>query len=94
MTSKSIMVGLAIGRIVHYVLHDDSVNNGEHRPAIILNIHDKFEGVVNLTVFTDYHNDYPVTQMFSAHQGLSGVLWVTSIRYSEDKEPGTWHWQD
>jgi len=40
------------------------------------------DGYINATVFPDWNND-----------GKSeGIFWVTSICYSEDKEPDTWHW--
>lgn len=39
---------------------------------------------VQLQVFTDGGNDgAPYT---------SGLYWATSVKHSEDKEPGTWHY--
>lgn len=78
------MEGLIEGRIIHYVLPDGR-NEGAHRPAIIVMVWDKEDGLVNLQVFTDGTNDYP------AHLS-QGVMWATSVRYDENKAPGTWHW--
>lgn len=88
------MKGLTEGRIVHFVMP-----NGEHRPAIVVRVWDigsVCDGYVNLQVFTDGSNDArPVsggesTGFNDAVQ--SGILWRTSICYSESKEPNTWHW--
>jgi hypothetical protein len=78
------MEGLTEGRIVHFVLP-----NGQHRPAIVVNAwHHVFEyhasGRVNLQVFTDFKND--------GEEYASGQYWATSVPYSEDPQPGTWHW--
>lgn len=43
--SKRPILGLAIGRIVHYNLH------GEHVPAIITRVIDQSSGTVMLTMF-------------------------------------------
>lgn len=72
------MEGLAIGRIVHYVLDDQ----GTVRPAIIVRIWDQETGNCNLQVFTDGTND----------QTGSSLVWRTSILYSEEPKAGTWHW--
>jgi len=73
---------LTEGRIVHFVLE-----SGECRPAIVVkvwrvtgpgNIQDPPEnGCCNLQVFCD-----------------SDALgqWMTSVVYSEEPTPGTWHW--
>lgn len=76
------MEGVTEGRIVHYVLPDGN-HAGEHRPAIIVKVWNQTGGYVNLMVFVDGTNDYP---------HYSGPVWATSIGYSEDKEPRTWHW--
>jgi hypothetical protein len=87
------MEGLTPGRMVHYVMPD-----GQHRPATVVHVWDVSgvcEGYINLQVFTDGRND---AQQFSGRdieaevQVGSGVWWRTSICYSEQKEPGTWHW--
>lgn len=75
------MDGLTEGRIVHYVLE-----NGEHRPAIVVKVWDKVSGVSNLQVFTDSSNDEPVT----GHAG--NIMWKTSVPYAEAPRPSTWHW--
>jgi hypothetical protein len=86
------MEGLIEGRIVHFVLPDGS-SKGEHRPAIIVknwNI-PSAPNMVNLLVFTDCLNDVDPRDPQTASYG-SGVVWITSVHYSEDKEPRTWHW--
>jgi hypothetical protein len=76
------MPGLTEGRMVHYVL-PDGPNAGEHRPAVIVRIWDHGSGYVNLQVLVDGTNDYPQ---------YNGLLWATSIEYSEEPRPRTWHW--
>lgn len=79
------MEGLTEGRIVHYVIAD-----GEHRPAIVVkNWGETYSdpGTVNLTVFTDWSNDRRFNEQYA-----SGLYWATSVKYSENKEPGSWHW--
>lgn len=84
------MEGLTEGRIVHFVLdHGRSMN--EHRPAMVVKVwgpESGYEdGVVNLNVFTDHTNDFlPNTP------GSGGLMWKTSVHYSEEKKTGTWHW--
>jgi hypothetical protein len=74
----------SIGRIVHYVLPDGR-SKGEHRPAIIVKVWE--DNSVQLTVFTDWSNDYV------HHQGLA---WATSVLYADSSEnkPGTYHWPE
>jgi len=73
------MEGLTEGRIVHFVLE-----NGQHRPAIVVKVWNKSTGYVNLQVFTDGGND--------GEQYASGQYWATSVMPSETHEPRTWHW--
>lgn len=75
------MDGLTEGRIVHFVMP-----NGDHRPAIIVRVWNKATGYVNLQVFTDGSNDFPFVT-----DGQS-VQWETSIEFSEEPKPRTWHW--
>lgn len=72
----------SIGRIVHYAL-PHGPNLGVFRPAIIVNT---FPGsmMANLHVFLDGSND--------THTGADYTPWRTSVEYSEDPKPGTWHW--
>ena len=79
-TQPKVIPGLTEGRMVHYVL-PDGVRKGEHRPAVIVKVWDHGHGTSNLQVFTDGMNDKTV----------NGLEWKTSIMYSEDKMPGTWH---
>lgn len=74
------MDGLTEGRIVHFVLE-----NGQHRPAIIVKVWNKESGYISLQVFTDGGND--------GVQYASGIYWATSINPDEvEKKPRTWHW--
>lgn len=89
-----------VGDIVGYVLDEgNDLAEGEVRPAIVIHnwhggiainnetreVMQMDEGCLQLQVFCDgdggEHND-----------GLPNVMWKTSVNYSEDKEPGTWHW--
>lgn len=84
------MPGLIEGCIVHFVLQHER-NKGEHRPAIVVKDWKSHKygvpGMVNLQVFTDCSND-----VLPGRDGYDGHLWATSVHYSENKEPGTWHW--
>ena len=89
------MDGLIEGRIVHYVMPD-----GNHVPAIVVKVWNP-NGTSNLQIFTDGVNSLPSTPEenrkfdsfgFWPDEIRHGHLWITSIRYSEEKEPGTWHW--
>jgi hypothetical protein len=71
--------GLAVGRIVHFVLE-----NGEHRPGIVVRIWPgSSNGSCQLQVFTDSTND-----------DLDSVVWRTSVPYSEEPKSYTWHWPE
>jgi hypothetical protein len=76
------MEGLTAGRIVHYVLTDGRTEVNGHRPAIVVKVWNS-DGTANLQVFTDGGNDYIPPEP---------VVWKTSVMYSEDPQPGTWHW--
>lgn len=86
------MEGLTEGRIVHYVLPDNGdglcKSVGAHRPAMVVLVCPKEwgypDGAVNLMVFVDGSND---VQNFKGHP-----LWATSVQYSENPQPDTWHW--
>jgi len=80
---EGIMAGITEGRIVHYVLPDGR-SQGQHRPAIIVRVWGQVDPYpINLHVFYDGTNDYPAG---------NGEMWKTSVPYSEDPQPGTWHW--
>ena len=74
-----VIAGLTEGRIVHIVLP-----NGQHRPAIIVNVLDHGTGLANLQVLMDGPND--------GHAPNDGVQWQDFIYFSEEATPGTWHW--
>lgn len=72
------IAGLTEGRIVHFVMP-----NGQHRPAIIVQVWDHGSGMSNLQVFMDGNNDgFPLEQ---------ATQWAGSIFYDEAAAPGTWH---
>jgi len=68
--------GLTEGRIVHCVIGEN-----EHRPAIVVKVWDHGTGCSNLQVFSD-----------GTKASENSVGLVTSWLYSENQEPGTWHW--
>ncbi len=76
----------SIGRVVHYVLTDDQfpqkIEKNPHRPALIVNAVPNAM-IANLTVFLDGMND-----------GDKKSFSLGSIHYSENHEPGTWHWPE
>lgn len=78
------MDGLTPGRIVHFVISDNTRNAGEHRPAIIVKVWDQTSGNVNLHVFLDGSNDDAVDGQ--------GDAWITSVPYSKEPQSRTWHW--
>lgn len=75
--------------LVHYVLESGACA-GEHRPAIVVKKcppewgYPEDDRAVQLQVFTDGSNDGGIFQ--------SGMVWRTSVKYSETKELGTWHY--
>lgn len=83
------MRGLAVGRIVHYVL-DNGQNTGEHRPAQIVHVWND-SGMVNLVVTLDGLNDTDAAANGVTNDKLH--MWATSRMFDDvDKRPGTWHW--
>lgn len=83
------MESLTEGRIVHFVLPDGR-HAGEHRPAIVVKVWRQGDGTPpangysNLVVFMDGTND---------GASLGGCInWQTSIEYSAESKPRTWHW--
>lgn len=83
------MEGLTEGRNVHFVV-DDGPNKGAHRAAIIVRVWRQGDGTPpkngysNLVVFMDGTND--------GDQFAGCVSWQTSVEYSEEPKPRTWHW--
>jgi hypothetical protein len=74
------IAGLTEGRIVHYIL-----DNGKHRPAIIVQVWDNITGMSNLQVFRDGNND--------GYSPDQAATWAGSVFYADaaDQAPGTWH---
>ena len=79
------MEGLIEGRIVHYMPNEKESGHSHHMAAIVVRVFGGTDGIANLTVFPDWLND--------GHSG-DGVFWATSRKYSEGKEPMTWHWPE
>jgi hypothetical protein len=83
------MDGLTEGRIVHYVL-PDGPSKGQHRPAVVVRVWREVsgcEGYVNLRLFMDGQNDMEYkTRDHTKYEHL------TSVCFSADARPGTWHW--
>ncbi len=87
------MEGLTEGRIVHFVL-PDGPNAGEHRPAVVVRVwrlnnadvaqRPPDSGNSNLVVFMDGRND--------GDQFAGCIRWETSVVYSAEPKPRTWHW--
>lgn len=101
------MEGLTEGRMVHFVMPDGThrpavvvqvwrvtKEDGSNVPPT--------NGCSNLQVFTDGPNDIPYTaEEKKAYEGFGeaqfeamrrGVMWFTSVLYSEEPKPYTWHW--
>lgn len=67
-------------------------SKGQVRPATVVRNWggpDNPKGALNLQVHTDHTNDFDLGQ-----NGSTGLLWATSVPYSANKEPGTWHYQE
>jgi hypothetical protein len=75
--------GLAIGRVVHYV-----VSPGEHRPAIVTRVVDKKIGLVNLNVLRDYED---ITAFVEVN---NGSYLVANVYPSETSPVRTWRWPE
>lgn len=95
------MEGLTEGRIVHYVMP-----SREHRPAIVVRAwkvqeayHDGItpetrlatNGMCNLVVFVDGVNDVKRSIDDPCKDHVL-TMWETSVVYSEEPKPFTWHW--
>jgi hypothetical protein len=106
--NKKVMEGLVEGRIVHFVLDNhvfktnpDEVGKSQSiegltcRPAIIVNAWGgKLEdGMVNLIVLFDGSNDVIAANRLEI-MWIGYTAWITSVKYSETKEIGTWHWPE
>lgn len=70
------MDGLTEGRIVRYVTDEN-----RHLAAMVVKVWSKEAGTVNLCVFNDY-----------AHNMEGDTQRQTSVNYSEEPAPNTWHW--
>lgn len=75
---------VTMGRIVRYVLPEDSQSAGQERPAIIVRVWS--ETCVNLQVFTDCENDGPGY--------ASGLVHKSSVQFDADDRLGSCHWPE
>jgi hypothetical protein len=73
------MDGLTEGRMVHFV-----AENGAHLAAVVTRLWNA-DGVVNLNVQMPGDGD-------NGSYDSAPVIRRTSVRYSADPEPYTWHW--
>lgn len=78
------MDGLTIGRIVHYVFPGPF---GDECPATVVGVWQ--DGLVNLQLFPDSDNEGKNNQRVRLED-----RWRTSIKFSENKGPHTWHWPE
>lgn len=80
-----------VGATVLYVL-ENGPGKGEIRPAIVVKVWTNAEGapqengVCQLQVFSDSDGRY--------NDQLPAAAWRSSVVFSENKEPGTWHWSE
>lgn len=100
------MEGLTEGRMVHYVMPDGKHRPATvvqvWRVTQEGNIRIPPEnGCSNLQVFTDGPNDVPWTDeekkkfansSLDENEVKHGLVWATSVLYSEEPKPHTWHW--
>lgn len=71
------------GRIVLYVPKDELFNGNKTSPLPAI--------IVRTWEDTAYENDEVNLKVFT---DANGDAWRTSVPYSSDKEPGTWHWPE
>jgi hypothetical protein len=91
--------GLTEGRVVHYVLRQNMTRPAGakppgHRPAIVVRDWDEGKegpGTVNLQVFLDGTND---RDQGTVEETSRGIAWRTSVPFSAEPKPGTWHWPE
>lgn len=83
----------SVGRIVHYVLKSGR-SAGQHRPMLVVNVFSQTSAqYVNAQVFLDGANDFG--SEFQQYEGNnSNQAWATSVPYSAEQLPGTWHWPE
>ncbi len=76
---------LSLGRIVRYVMPDDSASAGGHRAAVVTRVLNAIDapvhpGMCNLSLFLDGMADFQER------------TWRGSVIYDPHGRPGTWHW--
>lgn len=79
-----------IGRVVHYVLPNQSPNVGEHRAATIARVDGD---LVRLTVNKAAADDFQGAEADIVH-GKGATVLLADVRHDEEKAPGTWHWPE
>ena len=72
--------GLIEGRVVHYVAY-----NNRHLAAMVIGCIQELNEA-DLVVFTNMEN--------AAGKKNFGTQFHQDVKYSENKEPGTWHWPE
>lgn len=75
---------VSIGRIVHF-----QIKKGQYRPAIVVAVHNKSSGLVNLQVFLDGLNDI---RDFFPIEPATFTKWYTSV--SPGSDVGQWRWPE
>lgn len=91
------MEGLVEGRIVHFVIGRNAWDKIICRPAIIVRVWET-DSQINLQVFLDGTNDTEIVERIIKHGKVHHLdelnYWVSVVQYSDQKEPGTWHWPE
>jgi len=99
------MQGLTVGRIVHYVLTDQDVEQINRRRVPTVGHGENWpqgaQAHVGSPALTGDHIPMLVVRVWPESDSLingqcfldgNDVLWVTSRVFNEDKVMGTWHW--
>lgn len=101
------MEGLTEGRIVHFVMpngeHRPAIVVRVWRVKIQTDNEFTLEapenGCCQLQVFTDGSNDVDQSfgdnmeySVYKMEEARDGIMWRTSVLYSENPKPSTWHW--
>lgn len=80
---------IKVGDHIMYVL-ELGRSRGESRPAFVVRKWGDGD-MVNLQVLTDANNEIDPLDKQSYSLG-NGMLWATSVHYSKEHTPRTWHW--
>lgn len=91
----------SVGRVVHYVLPEQSAYAGQHRAATIVQVWQPLDsesataapGMSNLSVAKAQAGDFDGVQVGAIAESDTHIL-LGSILFSEEPRPGTWHWPE